>query len=133
MKTLHVLVGLPRSGKSTKARELGFPTVEPDAIRRVLYDKPFDGKNEMLVWGLAKTMVESLFSAGHNDVILDAVNHTRERRSVWSSDRWAVKFIVLPALKEECIHRAVRDGREYLIPVIERMAANFEPIEGLDC
>lgn len=36
MKTLHMMVGLPRSGKSTVANGLGFPIVEPDAIRRAV-------------------------------------------------------------------------------------------------
>ena len=37
MKTLHMMVGLPISGKSTIAKGLGFPIVEPDAIRKAVY------------------------------------------------------------------------------------------------
>jgi len=132
MKTLHVLIGLPRSGKSTKAKELGFPIVETDAIRRTLYKEPFDPANELLVQGLAKTMIRTLFEC-HDDVTLDEVNHTSARRSQWLSEHWATHFILIKTSKEECIARALAGGRDYLIPIIDRMAANFEPLEGKDC
>ena len=38
-KFLHCMVGLPRSGKSTKAREMGFPIVNPDWFSFTLYIK----------------------------------------------------------------------------------------------
>jgi predicted kinase len=133
MNTLHMMVGLPRSGKSTEARKLGYPIVEPDAIRRVLYEKPFDNKNEMLVWGLAKTMVQALFEAGHKDVTLDACNLTNKMRSGWYSEGWFNDYHFVKTSKEECIKRAKDLGQDYLIEVIERMSASYEPLEGEDC
>ena len=133
MKTLHIMVGLPRSGKSTVARALGYPIVEPDAIRRVLYETPFDNKNEMLVWGLTKTMVQVLFEAGHKDVVLDACNHTHERRRLWYSEDWVIEFHVVNTTKEECIKRAKDLGQHYLVAPIERMHACYEQLEGGEC
>lgn len=70
-KTLHLMIGLPRSGKSTLASDLGYPIVEPDAIRQVLHGTPFKPNMEHMVWAMAHLMVESLFEAGHTDVIVD--------------------------------------------------------------
>ncbi len=45
-KTLIGMVGLPYSGKSTAARELGFPIVCPDAIRLALHGQRFILRDE---------------------------------------------------------------------------------------
>lgn len=128
MKTLHMMVGLPRSGKSTIAKTLGFPIVEPDAIRQALHGTHWREQSEPMVWGIADTMVRALFLAGHNDVVLDAVNHTRGRRRIWSSPDWVVEYHLIDTPAETCVSRAKQTGQEYLIPVIHRMAAQFEPL-----
>jgi predicted kinase len=134
VKTLHMMVGLPRSGKSTKARELGYPIVEPDAIRMVLHGTAWRPNVEPLVWAQARLMVEALFEAGHTDVILDATNHTAEWRKQWESDQWALRYHPVLTDIATCIQRARETGQEYLIPVIERMERDFEPLGGkLDC
>lgn len=130
MKTLHLLVGLPRSGKSTKAKELGFPIVEPDAIRKVVHGTAWKRNIEPLIWGIAHTMVESLFEAGHNDVILDATNHTSARRSEWESENYCIKCHEINTPMSICIERAIKINQEYLIPIIERMAKQYEPLGG---
>jgi len=66
MKKLIMTVGLPRSGKSTWARKQGHP--------------------------IAKYMVQSLFLAGHDTVILDATNTTAQRREEWDSTDWNVEY-----------------------------------------
>ena len=132
MNILHMLIGLPRSGKSTKARELGFPIVEPDAIRKTLKCYPFDPSMEHLVWSTAQLMVSSLFNAGHRDVILDAVNHTKERRSLWESEEWAIKFHQIQTPEGVCISR-LTESNQALLPIIERMSSNMEWIRDEDC
>lgn len=127
-RVLHMMVGLPRSGKSTKAKELGFPIVEPDAIRKALHGSMWRPEVEPMVWGIADTMVRALFLAGHNDVILDATNHTKERRAKWESVDWAVRYHVVETDEDVCVSRAIACGQDYLVPVIKRMAANFEPV-----
>lgn len=121
-KTLILTVGLPRSGKSTWAKQQGYPIVNPDSIRVALYDDVFIGKMEGYVWLFAKTMVESLFLAGHDVVILDATNLTEESREQWKNNAWEIEYRQFRATKDTCIQRAIDSNTHYLIPVIEKMA-----------
>lgn len=125
---LIVCVGLPRSGKSTWARAQGYPVVNPDSIRLALHGQPFIALAEPFVWATAKVMVRSLFLAGHTRVILDATNVTRKRRDEWKGEGWAVRFRQFLECDETCWQRAVDSGRPELIPVIERMAKEWEPL-----
>lgn len=134
MSTLHVMVGLPRSGKSTTAILLGFPIVCPDAIRLALHGTAWRAESEPMVWAVAHTMVDALFLAGHDEVILDACNVTPERREEWGSERWSIVYHVVKTPKELCIKRALKEGRTDLVPVIERMASAWlPPGMGADC
>lgn len=130
MSHLLMMVGLPRSGKSTFARALsrekGYPIVCPDAIRLALHGKKFEFLAEPFVWAIAKVMLRALFIAGHEVVILDATNATRARRKEWYSRDWSVTHMLVDTPKEVCITRAGDD--RYMIPVIERMAASWEPL-----
>lgn len=132
-KTLIMMVGLPRSGKSTKAKELAFPVVNPDSIRLALHGQPFIGLAEPFVWAIAKTMVRALFLSGHDNVILDATNTSKKRRDEWKSKTWKREFVICATPVDECKMRAVQTGREDLLPVIDRMSAEYEeptPDEG---
>jgi predicted kinase len=128
-KLLIVTVGLPRSGKSTWAREQGFPIVCPDAIRLALHGQAFLTESETMVWAIAKYMVKSLFLAGHEEVILDATNTTKRRRREWVSKEWETQFkpfyVEIPELEQ----RARDSGREYLIPIISKMWSQWEDLE----
>lgn len=125
---LICLIGLPYSGKSTWAISQGHPIVCPDAIRIALHGERFNALMEPYVWVIAKTMVKSLFLAGHNTVILDATNTTKKRRTEWVSDDWETNWEAIDTSKEECINRAKANGDEVIIPVIEKMAEQFEPV-----
>jgi predicted kinase len=126
--SLIMTVGLPRSGKSTWAKQQNFPIVNPDSIRLALHGQDFIAEAEPWVWTIAKTMVNSLFLAGHNCVILDATNIMKRRRNEWISSKWNRQFVVFPTSLEECINRADKTKPE-LIPVIKRMNKNFENVE----
>ena len=115
---LILMVGLPYSGKSTWAVKQGIPIVSPDAIRLSLGHR-FRMENEPLVWGIAKTMVESLFEAGHRSVILDATNTTEERRKQWNSRKWKTMYKNIKTTKEECLKRAGNDKE--ILSIIEKM------------
>jgi predicted kinase len=123
---LVLTVGLPRSGKSTWSRSKGYPIVCPDAIRLALYGSAFVKDAEDMVWTIARYMVRSLFLAGHPIVILDAKNTTRARRESWKSHKWKRRYQVMKTSKEECMQRAKETVD--LLPVIERMAEQFEPV-----
>ena len=134
-KVLICTVGLPRSGKSTWARQqimrAGMAIVNPDAIRLAIHGKKFEAKAEGYVWATATTMVRALFLAGHDTVILDATNTTRARRKAWiKPEEWKTFFCEITTDKDTCIQRCPL-GDE-LIPVIEKMAAEYEPLSALD-
>jgi len=80
MKRLICTVGLPRSGKSTWARQQPFPVVSTDAIRQNLYGQAFWKPGEKMLWALADLMVRTLFDSGAETVILDACNISRFSR-----------------------------------------------------
>ncbi len=138
MQELICTVGLPRSGKSTWAREQGIPIVNPDSIRLAVHGQRFFAPAEPLVWVMAEIMIEALFKAGHGKVILDATNISRRRRNHWlkfdntnrrlhegESPR-KVTFKVFNASAGECIRRAELAGDYEMIPVIKRMAKEWD-------
>jgi len=127
-RTLICMVGLPRSGKTTSARGMRYPIVNPDSIRLALHGARFISLAEPFVWAIAKVMVRALFLAGHITVILDATNTTRKRREEWMSDDWSTEFAVVPTSREDCIARATAMGDTEIIPIIEKMAAQYEMV-----
>jgi predicted kinase len=126
---LIATVGLPRSGKSTWSRVQTWPIVNPDAIRLAIHGERFNAQAEPFVWLVAKTMIRALFLAGHNVVILDATNTTRKRRDDLRSVEWETYFKVIDTPKGVCLYRAISENDTEIIPVIERMAAGYEPLE----
>lgn len=120
IERLHLIVGLPRAGKSTLSRQLGFPIVETDAVRKALDCFPFVQSREPEVWEATRTMIKSLFLAGHTDVILDATSHTSTLRNQWV--HYERVFHEVRTSPEECIKRALERDQDYLVPVIQEMA-----------
>ena len=133
MPTLILTVGLPQSGKSTWARMQGCPIVNPDSIRLALHGKPFLPEAEQFVWAIAKCMVNALFLAGHETVVLDATNTTRKRRDEWKSSKWMREYFEFerdPALckqraKQTAIDLEHLDG---LLLAIDRMNEQYESV-----
>ncbi|MBC7344989.1 MAG: AAA family ATPase [Clostridia bacterium] len=73
------MVGAPASGKSTW--RLGFKgrVINPDTIRREVFNTQFDPAVEPQVWSLAMEELDKALAAGE-EVCFDATNITRERR-----------------------------------------------------
>jgi len=122
-KVLILTVGLPRSGKSTWAREQIHPVVNPDSIRLALHGQAFVQEAEGFVWEIAYLMTKSLFIAGHDTVIIDATNINERSRNSWKNKfpGVSIKLQIFNTPVETCIQRAKNSGTEYLIPVIKRM------------
>jgi predicted kinase len=126
MCKLILMVGLPRSGKTTAARQLGHPIVSPDAIRLAMHGQRYSTLEEPRVWEAARLMVRALFLAGHATVILDSTNGTRRRREQWRSAEWERAFHVLDTDVETCRQRARAMNDLQILPVIDRMASEWE-------
>ena len=127
-RRLHLMVGLPRSGKTTRALELGYPIVCPDAIRLAIHGQAFIPEAEPVVWAHAKIMARALFLAGHNDVTIDATNTTFKRREFWIEEGFEIVYHIINTGAAECIQRALFDNRPELCAVIKRMDEQFEEV-----
>lgn len=127
-KILISTVGLPRCGKSTWVKSQGVPVVNPDSIRLALHGQRYVAAAEAFVWATAEVMVKALFLAGHDTVILDATNTNRKRRDAWRSPDWINMYVCFDTPIDVCIQRAIDTDQPDLVPVIEAMNANFEPV-----
>jgi len=128
-KKIILTVGLPRSGKTTWSRKQGHPIVNPDSIRLAMHGQRFYGPAEPWVWAMAYLMVDALLSAGHDTVIVDATNVTYKRRHEWPtrfSDRATVRMKIIPTSPRECVQRAKDEGDTQIIPVILKMAKDWD-------
>lgn len=127
MSKLLVTVGLPRSGKTTicneKYKPMGFAIVNPDSFRLAIHGQRFIASCEPFVWASVYAAVDALLLAG-NDVIVDATCVSEKRRLPWR-ERGA-EFVLVDTAKDECIRRAESLGDSYIIPIIERMAEEWE-------
>lgn len=132
-KQLFMMVGLPYSGKSTEAALLSkvhhAPIVNPDSVRVALHGHKFIPEAEPYVWAICKTMVRSLFTAGHDYVILDATNLTPARRNEWTRDGWTTVACIVDTSLEVCLKRAEEAGDLVMLPIIEKMHEQMD-LEG---
>jgi len=134
-KLLVLMVGLPRSGKTTKAMEYArkhnAAIVNPDSIRLALHGQAYVQSAEAHVWAIAHTMVDSLFMAGHDIVVIDACNNTQKRRNEWRYGKWDERcFIEVRTDAETCLDRLSTTDANYenLKAAIERMDKQHEAV-----
>ena len=129
-KIVYLTVGLPRSGKSTWAKEQGVPIVNRDSIRLALHGQAYLSNAESMVTAIEDYMFKSLLLAGHDIIIIDATHLKEKYKKRWEyllkdmyadPEQWVIREVHFHTSKEECIQRAKADGREDLIPIIERM------------
>ncbi len=140
MNKLIVMVGLPRSGKSTWAKASqearGAPIVCPDAIRLALHGMRFLKIAEPMVWAIAGIMVRALFLAGHSTVIVDGCHVKRSQRDRWQAPvdllvkpAWETWFKWIDTDQQTCLHRAELEKDTEIMPIIDRMTEEFEGIQ----
>lgn len=130
--TLIAMKGLPRSGKSTIAKqlskEISAPIVSKDNIRLALHGKVYESLAEPFVRAISKVMVHSLFLSGHPVVIADETHYSRAARDFMSDGPWLTTFYVVPTSPEICHQRATDTNQPWLHAVIDEMTARHEPL-----
>lgn len=123
---LVVVCGLPRSGKSTFARQLSSPMVEPDAVRLAFQGRPFIRETEEWIWSLVRLMVRSLFYAGHADVVTTGIYGSKIQRRQWlANEIWRPVFCCVETPVQECLNRAKATLRPELEPVVLDIAKTW--------
>lgn len=135
MSRLAIMCGLPLSGKSTFANGLkldGWTVICPDDVRIALHGHAFHGPAEPFVWASCELMVRALVLRNHK-VLIDATNIAKERRRVWSGiareHGLKLEAFVMTTSPEKCRRRAAELEKLHMVDVIDRMAANWEPVE----
>jgi len=132
--TVYIMVGLPRSGKSTYAKRYkgSYAIVSADQLRYLVYGQRFWGPGEDTMWAIRKIVLKMLMEQGI-DIVIDETNTTVSRRKpivdLAREYGYFVEAVVIDTPKETCIERARADGDDSLIPIIERMAGQFEPVQ----
>ncbi|WMT39035.1 AAA family ATPase [Paenibacillus sp. D2_2] len=136
MSVIHMLVGIPGSGKSHYAKELckreKAIVVATDSIRERLFGSESKQKNTYLVFDAAFADIERALSAGRN-VIFDATNASRDRRLKFLK-RFEGTLVQCHVLDTPYEVAKVRiEGRKRRIgdKVLTKFAKNFEfPVLG---
>lgn len=140
MSTIHMLVGIPGSGKSHYAKECckreRAVLVATDAIREKLFGSETRQKNTYRVFDEAFAQIEQALASGRN-VVFDATNVARDRRI-----QFLKRFKDVPVEGHVCItpyemakERVKARKRRIEDKVLEKYCKNFEfPVlaEGFD-
>lgn len=130
-KKMVVMMGLPRSGKSTYIRNklMAFQLVCADNVRLAL-GRQFDEKLEPFVWATHNIMVEHALIAGRN-VVIDSTNTIIDRvlryKDLADSYRYNFQLIYVKTDIEECLRRNGWDkDNQVPVSVIERMQEQLQ-------
>ena len=131
---LHILIGLPGSGKSTWASEDNAIILSSDAYREKLLSNINDQSNNKLIFDTLQKDTITFLKEG-KDVIYDATNINRKNRKKVLNAVKDINCIKIAELfmvpVEICKYRNNQRDRKVPEEVIERMLRNFElPLEG---
>lgn len=129
MAKITLMVGLPASGKSTKAEELlkrgGTVRINKDLLRTMLHCDKFTGINEGMTRDAARTLAKTFLSQGVN-VIIDDTNLNPGTLQSWKDlgkelDA-KIEYCRLDTSVEECLRRDKARGDKVGAHVIIQMA-----------
>lgn len=142
---ITLLIGLPRSGKSTWANEVwirehdwyGYPRLilSGDDIRKAICGERFNSYTEDFVAATLHVALRALFNRGHHILVDDTHSSWKNILPKLYIDpnlevEWMIpnKEVHSKEFKEYvglCKLRAINTNQADLIPVIERMASNL--------
>jgi len=132
--TLHVMRGLPRSGKSTQAKwiqqETGAPVVSKDAIRLALHGQRYLAEREGQVKEAYYLLLKALAFGGNKVIIIDECNVNQPStikilKEVLEGFEIDFIFHVCSTSPEVCKQRAIECNQRDLIPVIDSMSRDW--------
>ncbi|GAA0393920.1 AAA family ATPase [Paenibacillus motobuensis] len=136
MSVIHMLVGIPGSGKSHYAKELSkrekAVIVATDSIRERLFGSESKQKNTYLVFDEAFAEIEQALGTGRN-VVFDATNVSRDRRLKFLKrfKDFPVKCYVFDTPYAVAKERIEGRKRQISDTVLTKFAKNFEfPVLG---
>ena len=131
--TVTILIGLPASGKSTKAKEIASDfrsfVLSSDKIREELYGNEATQGNPAEVFSLLYKQMDDILTNGFS-VVIDATNICKRERSeaikIAKKHGAKVEALVMDTPFAECVRR--NDARERKVPdfVFDRMIAKYE-------
>jgi len=135
---LVMMVGVTKSGNSTYAAEFfpNAPKVSLNALRLSLFSRLGCSRSEQkTVMIVAKAMVHALFIAGHDTVVLDAMNTKKTHREDWKNPNvWLRSFYVMPcdeALSLRRLEQAAGPSPDQyhasLIEHLPQLIKNYQP------
>lgn len=134
---INILCGLPRSGKSTLAKEIqkeeGAVIVNRDSFRFALQDSRFIDKTEPWVGLITLTAFEAL-SMTNDNLIIDECNINKKSRKSWVDALRKrpdiIKIWYLNNSLDSCLKRTLGDDinptDHVMYNVINRMGNDFE-------
>lgn len=133
MAKLKMMIGLPASGKSTRAAELvetgGWKRVNRDLIRTMLHFDKFNGKNEDVTVTTEMAIARNLLGNGIS-VVVDDCNLNPKNREMWKSlaKDMSVEFEteVVKTSWEICVARDEVRDKSVGKSVIKNMALQYE-------
>lgn len=133
MSVLYMMIGVPGSGKSTIANEigrvLGIPVVSSDSVRKELTGSEEDFSKDNEVW--RSVIPNRLRNALRNgDVVFDATNlrvrdRNKTRRSIGVEHECHAVYVDVPL--ETCIERQKNRERKVPSEGIEEMYKEMVP------
>jgi adenylylsulfate kinase-like enzyme len=147
---LYFFIGLPRSGKSTIAKEwqrYGIDilnhkmyhtgrtyalwgdnpriVVNADAIRLALHGQAFIAEAEKMVHTIKELMIKTYLLMGY-DVLVDGTHTKMEHIDDLLYIRRDAEYLLVDTDMNICKQRAIDTNQQYLFAPIERMAANLQ-------
>ena len=121
MKTITLMCGLPRSGKTTWIKnnnKEGVIILSADTLRHLIYNQDFWKDGENLVWAIRDIMLKAVLEQGA-DVIIDETNTMVSRRkpiiALAKKYGYTINCYAIDTDAENCIQRAVANKQEELI------------------
>ncbi len=127
MSKLHLLTGLPASGKSTKAKEmakqLNAIILSSDSLREELLGDVNDQSQNEMIFKELHSRINKLLSEGQ-DVIYDATNLNRKRRihlikNELKADEYHAYYF--NSTLGECLHNDAQRNRKVGFEVLDKM------------